>query len=282
MIQNFRTNKVVLITWSSEGLGKDIALYFAKKGAKVIINGKDKKALQEAAKNINDEETNIIAIQADLTQVYECEEMINSIIKTHKKIDVLVNSLSIVTRWLFEDTTIESLQNIINTNLMSTIYVTKYALPHIKQTKGSIISILGIWAYKGIPNMASYCWSKVAIVWLMEWINEEVKKEGVHIWLVVFDDIAAKKTDSTNSEKLIDSRQRQSTKNWQLATAIEECIQTKKTRVLVSRQVKLFLFTKKRAPILEKRIMKKKLKQYTKHLSPESRETTTAQRPNKN
>lgn len=262
MTTNFRTDKVVVITWSSKGLGKQTALYLAKKGAQVIINGREKKTLQEVTKNIDDENANIIAIQADLSQAYECEEMIESIIKTHKKIDVLINNLWVMTRWSFAGSTIETLEYTMKINLMSTIYITKYALPYIKESKWSIISILSPWSYKGIANMANYCWSKMAVLGLMEWIREEVKKDKIHVWVIVpgYIEPYKDKTIYDNQGTKIRAIQRKRVTNEQVVMAIEKAIIKRKEKIVVWRLTKLFLIANKRTPRIVNRIVNATMK----------------------
>lgn len=130
-------NKVVLITGSSRGIGRQIAIDFIEQGAKVIVNyNKSKSEALELKKNFS----NIDIIKADVADELEVKNMIESIIKKYNHIDILINNAGICNDSLIEEKNKESFLKILEVNLIGVFLVSKYASPYIKQD-GSIINI---------------------------------------------------------------------------------------------------------------------------------------------
>ena len=136
-------DKVVLVTGSSRGIGRSIAVKFAKEGANVIINYK---------KNTNEAETiteiissygnKCLCIQADVSDESAVSMMIEKIIKEFGKIDVLVNNAGIAIDTAFEDKEVDNWRDTLNVNLIGTFLVSKYAGKYMKEKKyGKMINI---------------------------------------------------------------------------------------------------------------------------------------------
>ena len=136
-------DKVVLITGSSRGLGRSIAVKFAQKGANVIINYKNSKTeaeiLQEIISMYGQE---CMCIKADISKEDEVINMIDAIINKFGKIDVLVNNAGIAIDAEFEDRKITDWKETIDTNLIGVFLCSKHAGKHMKNNgRGSIINI---------------------------------------------------------------------------------------------------------------------------------------------
>ena len=136
--------KIVLITGSSSGIGKSIAKYFAQKKDNIIIHYLTHE--KEAKELKNEIETNYqvkaLTIKADLQNEIEIKNMIDKVVEEFGKIDVLVNNAGIAIDTTFEDKTKENFIKIIDTNLIATFLVSKYASEIMKHNKkGCIINI---------------------------------------------------------------------------------------------------------------------------------------------
>lgn len=159
--------KVVLITGSSRGLGKEIAKKFAKNNYDIVVNynksEQEAKKLKEELKNLN---TDILLVKADISSEEEVKEMINKTITHFNKIDVLINNAGIAIDTIFEEKNIENFQKILNTNLIGPFLVSKYVVEEmIKQKKGNIINITstnGIDTY--YPESLDYDASKAGLI----------------------------------------------------------------------------------------------------------------------
>lgn len=134
-------NKVALITGASRGIGKAIALDFAKEGAKVVVNYNNSKNealdLVTQIKNLGGE---AIAIKADISDESEVINMIDESIKVYGHIDILVNNAGIVFDIPWMEKTVEQWKKTLDTNLIGVFLCCKYAVPHIPNG-GRIISI---------------------------------------------------------------------------------------------------------------------------------------------
>jgi len=134
-------NKVVLITGASKGIGKACVIKFVQNNYDVIINYNSSKIDAEETLNIinNNYNSNSIAIKCDVSNEQEVIEMINIVIEKYGKIDVLVNNAGIALDNSISDKTVDEFKKVIDTNLLGTFLVTKYASKHMQ--KGSIINI---------------------------------------------------------------------------------------------------------------------------------------------
>ena len=132
-------DKVVLVTGSSIGIGREAAKQFSEKGAKVIITyNKDK----EEGENVLSECRNAILLHLDVRKDKSIKELVDKTIKEHERIDVLVNNAGVI-RWIhLIDQTTEDIEEQINVNLTGLVKVTRAFLPQfMKQKEGIIINV---------------------------------------------------------------------------------------------------------------------------------------------
>jgi len=136
-------DKVVLVTGSSRGLGRSIAVKFAQKGANVIINYKNSKTEAETLLEIiSMYGQECMCIKADVSKENEVIHMIDTIINKFGKIDVLVNNAGIAIDAEFEDRNITDWKETLDTNLIGVFLCSKYTGKHMKNNmKGKIINI---------------------------------------------------------------------------------------------------------------------------------------------
>ena len=139
---NFK-DKVVLVTGSSRGIGRSIAIRFAQKNANVVINfNKNKKEAEIVKDVIESYGVKCLAIQADVAKENEVKSMIEQIIKEFGKIDILVNNAGIAIDLDFEDRKVEHWTETLNTNLVGVFLTSKYAGKYMfENRKGKIINI---------------------------------------------------------------------------------------------------------------------------------------------
>lgn len=175
-------DKVVIITGASAGIGKALAIELAGRGANLILAARQYVTLCEIAQNLQ-QQYNIkaIAVQCDVSVEDDCAQLIKQTIFTFGKIDVLINNAGISMRALFKDTELEVLKSLMDVNFWGTVYCTKYALPEIIKTKGSIVGVSSIAGYKGLPGRAGYSASKYAVNGFLDALRVENLKTGVHI-----------------------------------------------------------------------------------------------------
>lgn len=174
-------DKVVIITGGSSGIGLACAKAFGRRGAKVVITGRNETRLQEAARQLKKENTDVHLIVADSASEEDNLRMVEETISRFGRIDILINNAGISMRALFEDLKLEVFRQVMDINFYGTIYATKYCLPHILKTKGSVIGISSINGYRGTPARTAYTASKYAMQGFLEALRTEVMKRGVHV-----------------------------------------------------------------------------------------------------
>ncbi len=175
-------DKTVVITGASSGIGKALAEEMAKRGANVVLAARQYVTLCEITAEL--EKTygiKALAIQADVSKEEDCEALIKQTILTFGKLDVLINNAGLSMRALFKDLDLAVLKNLMDVNFWGTVYCTKYALPEILKTTGSIIGVSSIAGYRGLPGRTGYSSSKFAMNGFMESLRTELLKTGVHV-----------------------------------------------------------------------------------------------------
>jgi dehydrogenase/reductase SDR family member 7B len=174
-------NKVVIITGASSGIGKSLAFSFGREGAKIIITGRKEASLLKVSQALSEAGIDNLAIVSDVSIEADNVDMINKTIQKYGKIDILINNAGISMRSMFEDCDLKVIKSLMDINFWGTVYATKYALPHIKSTKGSIVGISSIAGYRGLPVRTGYSASKFAVNGFLEALRTELLHTGVHV-----------------------------------------------------------------------------------------------------
>jgi len=175
-------DKIIVITGASSGIGKSLAIEFAKRGANLVLGARQYVTLCELTDQlISEHSIKAIAVACDVTKEEDCEHLIKQAILTYGKIDVLVNNAGISMRALFVDADIEVLKAVMDVNFWGTVYCTKYALPEILKTKGTVVGVSSIAGYKGLPGRTGYSASKFAMNGFLDVLRVENLKNGINV-----------------------------------------------------------------------------------------------------
>jgi short-subunit dehydrogenase len=175
-------DQIVVITGASSGIGKALAIEFAGRGANLVLAARNYVALCELTETlINQHGIKAVAVQCDVAVEEDCDHLIKQSIMTFGKIDILINNAGISMRALFKDADLKVLKTLMDVNFWGTVYCTKYALPHILKTKGSIVGVSSIAGYKGLPGRTGYSASKFAMNGFLDALRIENLKTGVHV-----------------------------------------------------------------------------------------------------
>jgi dehydrogenase/reductase SDR family member 7B len=176
-------DKVVLITGGTSGIGKALAFAFGRAGAKIVVTGRNEENLGATAKALAAQHIDHLALVADVSQEGDCARMVAQTIDRFGKLDILINNAGISMRALFEDLDLAVIRQVMDINFYGTVYATKYALPHILKTKGSVLGISSIAGYRGLPGRTGYSASKFAMHGFLETLRTEVLEKGVHVMI---------------------------------------------------------------------------------------------------
>ena len=175
-------DKIVVITGASSGIGKSLAEEFAKRGANLILGARHFVNLCTITQKLEQVyKIKAVAVQCDVTVEADCELLIKQALLTFGRIDVLINNAGISMRALFNDTDVKVLKSVMDVNFWGTVYCTKFALPEILKTQGSIVGVSSIAGYKGLPGRTGYSASKFAMNGFLDALRVENLKTGVHI-----------------------------------------------------------------------------------------------------
>ncbi|MFM7852953.1 MAG: SDR family oxidoreductase [Flammeovirgaceae bacterium] len=177
-------DKVVIITGGSSGIGKALADEFSRKGSKVLITGRNIGDLQQVQNELRAKGQEITCCQADVSVESDNQKMVDQAVRIFGKVDILINNAGISMRALFEDFSLEAFKKVMDINFYGTVYATRYALPHILQTKGSVVGISSINGKRSTPARSAYSASKFAMEGFLETLRTEVMKRGVHVLVV--------------------------------------------------------------------------------------------------
>lgn len=172
-------DKVVIITGASSGIGKALAYEFASRGCKLVLAARRIEMLEIIKKELAPAE--VLIQQTDVSIEADCKRLINAAIERFGKIDILINNAGISMRAVFEDVKLDVLRKIMDVNFWGTVYCTKYALPCLLQSKGSLVGIISIAGYIGLPGRTGYSASKFAIRGFLNTIRTENLKNGLHV-----------------------------------------------------------------------------------------------------
>lgn len=136
-------DKVVLVTGSSRGIGRSIAIAFAKEGANVIINYKNNDVAAEVTHEIiSTYPGKMMCIKADISNKEAVSDMINKIVKEYGKIDILINNAGIAIDKDFENRSVEEWNETLGTNLIGAFLTSKYAGKYMFENEyGKIINV---------------------------------------------------------------------------------------------------------------------------------------------
>jgi 3-oxoacyl-[acyl-carrier protein] reductase len=176
------TNKVALITGGSRGIGAAIAKRLAAHGASVAITySKDAEGASSVVKAIEKNGGKAIAIQASASDAAAVKNAVEKTVSTFGGLDVLVNNAGIAVPKRFEQTSLEELDQVIDTNLRGTLVATQAALRHLK-TGGRIIMIGSCVGERLLtPGLVSYAATKGAIKMFTQGLSREVGSRGITV-----------------------------------------------------------------------------------------------------
>jgi NAD(P)-dependent dehydrogenase (short-subunit alcohol dehydrogenase family) len=170
-------NKVVLITGGTRGIGLATARLFAQEGAHVVIVGRDENKTTEAAHEVPGR-----GVAGDVSIASDCEHIITRTLSLHNRLDVLVNCAGVIFRnRTVEQTSEEEWDITFDVNVKGTFLMSKFALPALRETKGSIVNISSYVGLMGFAGASAYAASKAAIVNLTRSMALDHAEEGIRV-----------------------------------------------------------------------------------------------------
>jgi glucose 1-dehydrogenase len=181
--------KIAIVTGSSKGIGKAVALAFAKSKeySGIVINGRKMEEVQEVADLIKSMGCDSIAIEADMSKESDCIKLIERSNKRFGRIDVLVNNAGIQQDVPFEDTTTEEWYKIIGVDLTGPFVCSREAVKHMEKQDpkgGCIINISSVHQTIPKPHYIPYATSKAGVEMMTKTMALELAKDNIRVNLV--------------------------------------------------------------------------------------------------
>jgi NAD(P)-dependent dehydrogenase (short-subunit alcohol dehydrogenase family) len=179
------TDKVVLITGGSRGLGLVMARALAARGALVALLARDPRELERARRTIASPSL-VQLLTADVTKPQEVEQAVSNLVQRFGRIDVVINNAGQILSAPFEDTTSDDFERMLDVHMWGMLNVTRAALPHLsRHGDARVVNICSIGARIPVPHLSAYCASKFAQAGLSAVMGEELRHRGIRVTTVM-------------------------------------------------------------------------------------------------
>lgn len=257
---SFFSDKVILVTGGTDGIGKALVNILMQQGAKVVTCGRDHDKLYHL-QTIYAGKT-LLAESIDISNEADCKKLVEQAVNVFGTIDILINNAGISMRALFSDTDLETIRRVMDINFWGSVYCTKYALPYITKNKGTIAAISSIAGYRGLPGRSGYSASKFALQGWMEALRTELLQTGVNVMWVCpgytrsnIRNAALDKDSQPQGESPLDENSLMSAK--ECADNILKAIEKKKRTLVLTAQGKETIFLSRFMPDLADKMIHK-------------------------
>jgi NAD(P)-dependent dehydrogenase (short-subunit alcohol dehydrogenase family) len=171
--------QVVALMGASSGIGRETALRFAERGARVVVSARSEEGLNSLVEEVRDKGGQATAIPAEVTDFEQVKAVANAAVEKYGRLDTWVHLAAVGLFATFEQTTPEEFARVIDVNLMGQVYGAMAALPHLKREgRGALIHISSVEAKRSFPFHSAYGASKHGIDGFLEALRVELKHEG--------------------------------------------------------------------------------------------------------
>ena len=200
------SKKTVLVTGASRGIGKAIAVKYAKKGCNVAVNCiHSEERLAQTRREIESYQTECLAFLGDMGNPADCQALFKKIRKQFGGVDVLVNNAGISYIGLLQDMTSDDWDRIVRTNLTSVFNCCRLAIPYMVEKKcGKIINISSVWGVAGASCEVAYSATKGGINAFTKALAKELAPSGIQVNAIACGAIDTEMNHFLNQEELID------------------------------------------------------------------------------
>ncbi len=172
--------KVVVVTGSTRGIGAEIAREFARRGARVVVSGRNEERLRQMEQELREMGAEAIGVVADVGKMDQAQHLINRAVEEFGRVDVLVNNAGITRDNLLMRMKEEEWDQVIETNLKGTFNCIKSVTRQMmKQRAGRIINITSVVGQMGNAGQANYAASKAGIIGLTKSVAKELASRNI-------------------------------------------------------------------------------------------------------
>ena len=180
MNRKFFEDKVIIVTGASSGIGLASARLFGSLGARVVMAARSYDKLVELSAGVGDAD-HVLCVKADVSVEQDCRELIDRTVERFGRIDVLVNNAGLSMRAMFKDLELDVIRRLMDVNFWGTVYCTKFALPYLLESKGTVVGVISIAGYSALPARTGYSASKYAVRGFLDTIRIEHLHDGLNV-----------------------------------------------------------------------------------------------------
>jgi len=173
--------KRALVTGASSGIGAATAVRLASFGCHLGLMGRNRERLDQVAAQCQAVGGRAVALPGDVAIEQDCRRVVDAAALDLGRLDLLINCAGLSMRAYFDGSNLEAMERVMRVNFFGTLYMTHHALPHVKETKGSLVAISSLVGKRATPTYALYGASKFAVQGLYEALHIELKPAGVHV-----------------------------------------------------------------------------------------------------
>lgn len=184
------SEKVVLISGGTSGIGLAAARQFVESGAKVALLGRDIQRGRDALGSLTGVEQDPVFFAGDVSQTADCDRVVAQTIAQFGRLDILVNSAGEYLEKSLQDTSETEFDRIMSINMKGPFFLTQAATLHLKQSRGSVVNVSSDAGLNGNVLCTAYCASKGALTLFTKALSLELAPHGVRVNCVCPGDVA--------------------------------------------------------------------------------------------
>ena len=182
------TDKVIILTGASQGIGKALALTLSPQRPKLVLAARDEAALQDVAERCRARGATTFVFKTDVTEEGQCRDLIRRTALVAGGIDVLIHNAGGGMNARFDQMSdLSVFEKLMRLNYLGPVYLTHEALPHLKKSRGQIVVVSSVAGLTGVPLRTAYSGSKHAVFGLFESLRIEIAEHGVSVTMIAPD-----------------------------------------------------------------------------------------------
>ena len=203
-------NRVALVTGGSRGIGRGIAVRLAQDGARVAIAYRSNKAAaQQTLLQLQSGGADCVAVETDITDTSRAEQLVRTVVERFGRLDAIVNNVGDFRWGTVAESSLDDWQSIFTSNLMTVLYMSRAALPHMRRGRwGRIVNLGAVGAERafGQAKISAYAAAKAAVVALSRSLALEEAKNGITVNVVNPSSIDEKELTLNEARRIRDAR----------------------------------------------------------------------------
>ena len=177
----FFRDKVIIVTGASSGIGLASAKLFGSYGARVVMAARSLEKMQALVPEVSSNPDKVLCVRTDVSVEADCRALVEKTVEKFGGIDILVNNAGLSMRAMFKDLDLKVIRTLMEVNFWGTVYCTKYALPWLLKSRGSVVGVVSIAGFSALPARTGYSASKYAIRGFLDTVRMEHLKDGLNV-----------------------------------------------------------------------------------------------------